>query len=156
MNHLTTRWHAVDLEKGIKHTSLAGSGWGGRLRRCWDASVASSPLLTPGSVFSAVPHGGNAAVHSLPFHFGARERRSALTIELLLDFCGAGAVPGARLPEHPLAPLQCSSEPGTSSTLCLRAKRSPREALNIHLRVSLAPLIMAPQFLQIRTLYLIK
>lgn len=126
------------------------------MRRCWDASVASSPLLTPGSVFSAVPHGGNAAVRSLPFHFGARERRSALTIELLLDFCGAGAVPGARLPEHPLAPLQCSSEPGTSSTLCLRAKRSPREALNIHLRVSLAPLIMAPQFLQIRTLYLIK
>lgn len=65
--------------------------------------------------------------------------------------------PGLSHRSIPLAPLLRSSTPGSLPTHCaLQAKCSPQEVLSICLRTSLSPLIMAPQFLQIRTLYLIK
>lgn len=95
---------------------------------------------TPGPGFSAVPHGGNAADCCLASNFGVREQHSMLAMALLLDFGSAGALPGT-----------CAS-----NTRRLRTKRSPQEDLDINIKTSLASLIMGPQFLQIRTLYLIK
>lgn len=73
------------------------------MQHLWNSSVDSSRLPTLESGFSAVPHGGNAAVHSLPFSFRVREKYSVLAIELLLDFCGARAFPEAHPLEHPQA-----------------------------------------------------
>ena len=147
------RWVCGRCREGVKPTRPTGSGQGGHLQHPRDTWAASSPVLTPGPGFSTPWWQGRCWQPALP---SLGEGAAQLAVGLLLDFCVTGALPGAHPMEHPPAPLLRSGMPGASSTLRLRAKRSPREALNIHLGTSLAPLITGPQFLQIRTLYLIK
>lgn len=62
VNHFTAYQWTVDLEKGIKHISLTGSGQGGHWQHLCDSLVVSSP----GCGFSAVPCGDSSTFTAFP------------------------------------------------------------------------------------------
>lgn len=155
VNHLTARRCAVDFEKSIKHIRLTGSGQGGRLQHLWDASVASSPLLTPGSGLSAPWWQHCCLQPALQFLGEGAAQCAGYWIAVGFLWCrsaprgsptGASSQPGCCTLSHRALAARCA----------LQAKCSSQEVLNIRLRTPLTPLIMAPQFLQISTLPLIK